>query len=120
MDDYRAHLHRGIAADLLDRTGTIDDYTWCTRAAAQIAVGTCRQPRGAHTCQGTLRALPPYTIGRTRWYDAGCTTCGARVTSPGGRTLHRSGRHSEQDQAVMHRRREAWAQHTAYANGETA
>lgn len=113
---YDEHLRRGIYSDYVDGSGLIIDHAWRRAVGAGTIVGTCRQPSGAGCCDGYLRALQPYDIGKHRWYEAECMKCGASVVAPHGKVLLNSGRASEQPDGMSYRR-EQWRKIADMANG---
>lgn len=69
----------------------IDSALWNRANAGHEIVGECRLCGGHLTPAGTS-----YLAGRVEWFEARCVQCGHMVAAPGGRTLRRSGRASEQ------------------------
>lgn len=104
---FREHLRRGLYADYVDGMGLIVDHAWRRAVGAQSIVGTCRRHVGAGCCDGYLRALQPYDLGKHRWYEAECMKCGHAMVAPHGKVLLHSSRASEQPDA-MAGRREQW------------
>lgn len=113
------HLSRGLYSDFVDGMGLILDEAWRRAVGAHAIVGTCRQKHGAGCCDGYLRPLQPYDLGKHRWYEAECMKCGSSVVAPRGKVLMRSGLNSEQPDA-MARRREGWKAMADAARGVAA
>lgn len=113
------HLIRGLYSDYVDGMGLIIDETWRRAVGAKQIVGTCRRKHGAGCCDGYMRALQPYDLGKHRWYEAECMKCTQSVVAPRGKVLMRSGLVSEQSDA-MPARREGWKRLADMAKGVAA
>lgn len=101
--DADEHLRRGLSHRVVDTTGIIRHSEWCRSAGASEIVGQCRQ------CDGHMVAEPPEQVGRITFYEARCLNDERhRVAAPGGRTLLRSSRASEQPDEMANRR-QLWA-----------
>lgn len=67
----------------------IDVPAWNRLRAERGLVGTCR------LCGGHLSPISVERYAGVDWYEAICLLCGKEIVAPDGRTLRRSGRHSE-------------------------
>lgn len=93
----------GLHHYVVDSTGIVLERAWLDACAAGLSVGGCVVRR----CGGHLEPRRPTDIGRTRWYEAACATCGHEVAAPHGKVLLGSSLAEDQPPG-MQARRDTW------------